>query len=293
MKNEEILSKNVISYLDYLRYIRKLSNNTYLSYKYNLIKITNYFDGVDISYLSDEEVREFIYKVDESSETKAHYLTVLRSFYDYLIDNFIIKSNPAKNIKMPKLKKKLPKYLTLEEVDQLLNIKLTKPIDYRNKAMLEVLYATGIRISELLDLKMSDYYVEEDCIKVLGKGSKERIVPISEITKKYLLLYINDYRKFILKERTSDYIFVNYNAKRMSRQGFTKILKSIADENHLDKEISPHILRHSFATHLLNNGANLRIIQELLGHSYISTTEIYSHISKEKIKDDYKNHPHY
>ena len=159
--------------------------------------------------------------------------------------------------------------------------------------MLEVLYATGMRISELLDLKLSNYYETDALIKVMGKGNKERIIPIGDITIKYLNLYINEYRKYILKTRQSDFIFVNYNGNRMSRQGFTKILKKCGEDSKIKKEISPHILRHSFATHLLNNGADLRIIQELLGHENISTTEIYSHLSKEKIIDDYKKHPHY
>ena len=194
---------------------------------------------------------------------------------------------------MPKIEKRLPKFLTEKEVDSLLNIPLTHPIDYRNKAMLELLYATGIRISELLNLTMANYNIEDESIKVMGKGSKERIIPLSEITMKYLNLYLNEYRNFILKEKQSDYIFINYTGKKMSRQGFFKILKQICQKSGINKEISPHVLRHSFATHLLNNGADLRIIQELLGHENISTTEIYSHISKEKIIEDYKKHPHY
>lgn len=293
MKNEVKLSKNITNFLDHLKYERKLSNNTYLSYRYNLIKISNYFNGEDITHLNDDDIRNFIYKLTETSKTKAHYLTVLKSFYNYLLESEIIKSNPCDNIKSPKIEKKLPKYLTEEEVIRLLDIKLTEPINYRNKAMLELLYATGIRISEMLDLKINNYYQDDECIKVMGKGKKERIIPIGDITIKYLNMYINEYRNYILKTKQSDYLFVNYNGSRLSRQGFFKILKKICRENNIEKDISPHILRHSFATHLLNNGANLRVIQELLGHENISTTEIYSHISKEKVKEDYKKHPHY
>lgn len=293
MKNEVKLSKNITNFLDHLKYERKLSNNTYLSYRYNLIKISNYFNGEDITHLNDDDIRNFIYKLTEISKTKAHYLTVLKSFYNYLLESEIIKSNPCDNIKSPKIEKKLPKYLTEEEVIRLLDIKLTEPINYRNKAMLELLYATGIRISEMLDLKINNYYQDDECIKVMGKGKKERIIPIGDITIKYLNMYINEYRNYILKTKQSDYLFVNYNGSRLSRQGFFKILKKICRENNIEKDISPHILRHSFATHLLNNGANLRVIQELLGHENISTTEIYSHISKEKVKEDYKKHPHY
>lgn len=293
MKDEIKLSKNITNFLDHLKYERKLSNNTYLSYRYNLIKITNYFNGEDITHLNGDDVRNFIYKLTETSKTKAHYLTVLKSFYNYLLESEIIKSNPCDNIKSPKIEKKLPKYLTEEEVIRLLDIKLTEPINYRNKAMLELLYATGIRISEMLDLKINNYYQDDECIKVMGKGKKERIIPIGDITIKYLNMYINEYRNYILKTKQSDYLFINYNGSRLSRQGFFKILKKICRENNIEKDISPHILRHSFATHLLNNGANLRVIQELLGHENISTTEIYSHISKEKVKEDYKKHPHY
>lgn len=293
MKDDIKFSKDVESFLDYLKYERKLSNNTYLSYRYNLIKIANYFNSGDLIKLKDDDIKNFIYKSKESSKTKAHYITVLKSFFNYMLDLDKISVNPCENIKMPKLDKRLPKFLTEEEINTLLNIELRTPIDYRNKAMLELLYATGMRISELLDLKIYNYYDKEQFVKVMGKGSKERIIPISDITKKYLNLYINEYRNYILKTKDSEYLFVNYNGNRMSRQGFFKILKHQCDACHIKKEISPHILRHSFATHLLNNGADLRIIQELLGHENISTTEIYSHISKEKIIKDYKKHPHY
>ena len=294
VKKEEIeLNKNIENYLNYLLYERKLSKNTYESYRYNLIKICKYFKDEDITYLTSDNIREFLYKSEEEAKTKAHYLACLKSFYEYMQDINIIKVNPCENIKSPKLEKSLPKYLTIEEVDKLLDIDLYKPIDYRNKAMLELLYATGMRISELLNLTLSNINIEDASVKVMGKGSKERIIPMSDITIKYLEMYINEYRGLILNDKVSDYLFVNYNGNRMSRQGFFKILKNLADKANIKCEISPHILRHSFATHLLNNGADLRVIQELLGHENISTTEIYSHISNEKIKDDYMNHPHY
>lgn len=293
MKNTEELNKNIEDFLNYLKYERKLSNNTYLSYRYNLIKITDFFKGHELINLKDDDIRNFIYKCNESSKSKSHYITVLKSFYNYMLDLERININPCENIKLPKIEKKLPKFLTIDEVNKLLDINLREPIDYRNKAMLEVLYATGMRISELLDLKLSNYYEDDALIKVMGKGSKERIIPIGDITIKYLNLYIKEYRKYILKTKQSDYIFINYNGNRMSRQGFFKLLKKICNDSHIKKEISPHTLRHSFATHLLNNGADLRIIQELLGHENISTTEIYSHLSKDKIIDDYSKHPHY
>ena len=293
MKKDIKLNENIELYLNFLKYERKLSNNTYESYSYNLLKIFNYFHQIDLIKLSSDDIRMFLYNSKESSKTKSHYLTVLKSFYDYMLDLDQINKNPCDEIKSPKISKNLPKFLTEEEVNKLLDIKCVKPIDYRNKAMLEMLYATGMRISELLNLELSNINLIDESVKVMGKGSKERIIPISDITIKYLKIYLNSYRNFILNDKTSEYIFINYNGKRMSRQGFFKILKTLCQKSGINKEISPHILRHSFATHLLNNGADLRIIQELLGHENISTTEIYSHISKEKIRDDYAKHPHY
>ncbi len=288
----EELDKNIIDYLDYLKYERKLSNNTYESYYYNLKMISDFFDSKKVINLNEDDIRNYLYKLDKNSKTKAHYLTVLNSFYEYMLELNRITKNPCVNIKMPKLDKRLPKYLTFEEIDKLLDIDCKKPIDYRNKAMLEVLYATGIRISELLNLTKSNYNKSGAYIKVMGKGKKERIVPIGDITIKYLDIYVDKYRGYILNTKDSNYLFVNYNGQRMSRQGFFKILKKQCQLSEINKEISPHIIRHSFATHLLNNGADLRIIQELLGHENISTTEIYSHISDEKIASDYQNHPH-
>jgi len=293
MKNEDIKDKNLEKYLNYLRYERKLSKNTYESYYYNLNKILEYFENKSLVSLNEDDIRTFLYNSKESSKTKAHYLTVLKSFYDYMLDIDEIKINPCENIKSPKIDKKLPNFLSIEEVDKLLNIKCQNPIDYRNKAMLELLYATGMRITELLDLKLSNVNETDAVVKVMGKGSKERVIPIGDITIKYLNMYINEYRNYILKTKESDFLFVNYNGSRMSRQGFFKILKNICQKSGINKEISPHILRHSFATHLLNNGADLRIIQELLGHENITTTEIYSHISNEKIIKDYNKHPHF
>ena len=293
MKLEEKLNENIELFLNYLKYERKLSDNTYKSYYYNLVKICNNFKDNNLLKLNSDDIRTYLYNLKESSKTKAHYLTVLKSFYNYMLDMDCISKNPCDDIKSPKIPKNLPKFLTEEEVFKLLDIKCTKPIDYRNKAMLEVLYATGMRISELLNLEISNINYIDESIKVMGKGSKERIIPISDVTIKYLKIYIDEYRNFILKNNTSEYVFINYNGKRMSRQGFFKILKYVCQKSGINKDISPHVLRHSFATHLLNNGADLRIIQELLGHENISTTEIYSHISNEKIKDDYSKHPHY
>ena len=280
-------------YLEYLKYERKLSNNTILSYSDNLKQFSAYFENKNLLNLTEQDIRIFIASLNKTEKTKAHYLTVLNSFYSFLCHENKIKINPCENIRQPKLPKKLPNYLTIEEVDKLLDVRLDSPLAYRNKTMLELLYSSGVRITELIELKLNNVDFTDEIIRVIGKGSKERIIPLGDEALKYLKLYINQYRNLILKTKTSDYLFINNFGNKITRQGFFKIIKKECKAQGIDKNVSPHTLRHSFATHLLNNGADLRIIQELLGHSDISTTQIYTHISKEKIKQDYENHPRY
>lgn len=284
-------NKYIEEYLDYLRYERKLSINTYNSYYDNLKIINDYFKNSNILYLDTDEIKNYLYNLDKDPKTKAHYLSVLNSFYNYMILIGHIEINPAAPIKMPKIDKNLPNYLTVDEVDKLLNISCTKPLDYRNKAMLEMLYATGTRISELVNLKFNQLDLDDCIIRVLGKGKKERIIPVADVALDSLKTYINEYRPFILKTKTSDYVFINKDGQPISRVGFFKIIKKLCLKAGIKKNVSPHTLRHSFATHLLNNGADLRIIQELLGHENLSTTEIYSHLGNKKLESDYENHP--
>lgn len=288
MKNNDYVGK----YLEYLKYERKLSNNTFLSYKYNLDKFLLFFEKKDVIYLATDDIRDFLYQDGVTSRTRAHYLTVLNSFYNYLCENNYLLKSPTLTIKLPKIDKKLPEYLTIEEVDKLLNIYPVKPFDFRNCAMLELIYGSGLRVSELVDLKISNIDFNDDILRIMGKGSKERIVPMNDKAKNALKDYIENYRNFLLKSKDSDYVFINNFGKKISRQGFFKILKKVCNDNGINKHVSPHTLRHSFATHLLNNGADLRVIQELLGHSNLTTTQIYSHIAMGKIKDDYNFHPH-
>lgn len=191
-------------------------------------------------------------------------------------------------IKSFKEYRKLPNILTIEEVDNLLDIKLDTPFDYRNKAMLELMYSSGLRVSELVSLKLQDIDLDNSYVRCFGKGSKERIVPIGEYANNYLKIYIQDYRDSMKKGYYTENIFLNNHGKEMTRQGFFKIIKKIANEKNIDKNITPHMLRHSFATHLLNNGADLRTIQEMLGHANITTTQIYTNVSTEILKENYK-----
>lgn len=285
------MEQHIISYLDYLKFEKKLSINTLNSYRDNLNQFMKYFENKDLLKLKENDIKSFISNLEKTEKTKAHYLTVLNSFYNFLCDEEKININPCENIRQPKLPKKLPNYLTIEEVDKLLDIRLDNPLAYRNKAMLELLYSTGVRITELIELKLNNIDFTDEIIRVMGKGSKERIIPLGEEAVKYLSMYINQYRNLILKTKTSEYLFINNFGNQITRQGFFKIIKKECKAHGIEKNVSPHTLRHSFATHLLNNGADLRVIQELLGHSDISTTQIYTHISKEKIKQDYECHP--
>lgn len=286
-----IEEKDVLSFLEYLKYERRLSVNTIDSYGENLLLVSKYLNK-DLINATRDDIKNFFDNFDGDVKTKAHYLTVLNSFYKYLIFMGKCSINPCDGIKHPKLSKKLPEYLTSEEINKLFDIRLTKPIDYRNKAMLEVLYATGTRISELINLELNQIDFDECIIRVTGKGKKDRIIPIGDTAMDALKNYILNYRIFLVKTNDNNYVFLNKNGNKISRQGFFKILKGLAFDAGIKKDISPHTIRHSFATNLLNNGADLRIIQELLGHENLQTTEIYSHLTNKKIEDDYQNHPH-
>lgn len=288
---DKIEDKDVIDFLEYLKYERRMSVNTIDSYGENLLLISDTLKKKLIN-LDSNDVRNFLLNIDAVPRTKAHYLTVLNSFYRYLIFMDKLVNNPCDGIKSPKLEKKLPTYLTSEEVDKLLNMRLTKPVDYRNKAMLELIYATGARISEITNLELNQIDYDECIIRVTGKGKKDRIIPFGDTASKALKEYIEVYRVFLIKNDTCNYVFINKNGSKISRQMIFKILKSLAKKAGIEKEISPHTLRHSFATNLLNNGADLRVIQELLGHENLETTEIYSHLQNKKIEEDYSNHPH-
>lgn len=290
---EELIEK----YINYVLFERRLSKNTASSYKNDLDKFMLYLKDNSINSFKKAEKRDitnYLEYLDNNHITTssiARKLTTIKNFYTYLEKTEIVKKNITEGIERPKLRKKLPEVLTIEEVDKLLDINLNTAFDYRNKAMLELLYGTGLRISELLDLKLSDIDFENCIVRCMGKGSKERIVPIGEYVIFYLNTYL-EYRKVLLKNKKSDYLFLNSRGSRLSRFSFFKILKQLLITKGIKKNISPHSLRHSFATHILEGGGDLRSIQELLGHSDISTTKIYTHISNKQIKDDYEHfHP--
>ncbi len=296
MEKHGDLKIEMINFINYLLIDKKYSKNTIMSYQNELFKFNDYFSNKKIKDISKTDIRNYIkylnsQKIDERSI--AHSMSVLRSFYKFLsISNDKIE-NPIQTINLPKIPKKLPNVLSVDDVDKILNIQVVDKYSSRDKAMLELMYSSGLRVSELINLKLNDISLDEDVVRILGKGSKERIVPIGDCAKEALSNYINIYRKDLFKNNRSDYLFLSKNGTKLSRQYFFKLIKKQSSLNNINKNISPHTLRHSFATHMLNYGADLRSIQELLGHSDISTTQIYTHISQSKIKDDYINsHPH-
>lgn len=290
------LNQFVKEYLSYLLIDKKYSNDTIHSYQNDLEKFCIFFRNKSLENINKQDIcnyLKFLENENLNSKSIAHNISVLRSFYKFLIISKKTENNPMVFIELPKLPKTLPNVLSIDEVDKLLNIDVKDKYSARNKAMLELMYSSGLRISELINLKVVDVSLDEALVKIFGKGSKERLVPIGDCALNSIKKYIVIYRPELIKKQSSDYLFLSSRGSKMSRQAFFKIIKQIASENNIKTEISPHTLRHSFATHMLNYGADLRSIQELLGHSDISTTQIYTHISKSKINDDYqKSHPH-
>jgi integrase/recombinase XerD len=291
MKNKEYLK----DYLEYLKIDRKYSDNTISSYEANLkhflFSTPKEIENITIQDL--EQFLELLNKEKKSTRTIAHYITVLKEFFKFLEREEIISENPTLYLVQPKLNKSLPNVLSEEEVLQILDIPLNNKYDYRNKAMLELMYSSGLRISELIEVKVHDINLEEASLKVMGKGSKERMLPLGDYAIYYIKVYLENYRDSLLKDNKNDYLFLNSRGNKLTRQAFFKLLKEIAIKKDIKTEFSPHTLRHSFATHLLKHGADLRSIQELLGHASLSTTQIYTHIADEQIKQDYENaHPH-
>lgn len=281
--------KNIEDYELFLKTEKKLGNNTIDSYILDIIKFYEWNNNSDITYMSKKQILEYISYLRSYLNEKSinRHISSLKGFYLYLVDNNIIRESPLEEIYSLKTKKTLPKYLSVEEVDRLLNINLKTPFDYRNKAMIEVMYATGLRVSELVGLCFSNIDFENSLIRVNGKGKKDRIVPLGEIAQYYLKIYINDYRSKLLNKNNYDLIFLNNHGKPISRQGFNFILNNIRKEVKIDKDITPHTLRHSFATHLLERGADIRSIQEMLGHENISTTNIYTYVVNNVLRENY------
>lgn len=289
IKNKKLLSDYIIE----LKTIKQRDKDTTVnSYSEDIYKYLEYMESKNISSALDinyNNLLDYLKYLDDNKyevSSIARKIVSIKAFHKYLSENYKVIDISTK-INTPRFYRKLPNILTIEEVDNLLDIKLDTPFDYRNKAMLELMYSSGLRVSELINLELSDIDLNNNYVRCFGKGSKERIVPIGEYSSKYLSIYINEYRDSMKKGYYTEKIFLNNHGKEMTRQGFFKIIKKIAKDKDINKNITPHMLRHSFATHLLNNGADLRTIQEMLGHSSISTTQIYTNVTNDILKENY------
>jgi len=283
----------IIDFLNYCIFEKGLSDKTKESYNNDLdiYKLFLKKRGITtVDKISSDDIKDFLKeRSNEETTTIAHNLTVIKNFHAYLLKEKIVNNNVSEFIERPKLRKSIPKSLSVEDVDKLLDIPLNSPFDYRNKAMLELMYGSGLRVSELVNLEINDIDHINCVIRILGKGSKERDIPVGE----YALYYLEEYLKVrdsLLKKKACSKLFLNNHGNGITRQGFFKILKGLLLEKGLNPEVSPHTLRHSFATHLINRGADLRSIQEMLGHSDISTTKIYTRVSDEKVIEDYNKY---
>lgn len=287
------LEDAIADFINYCIFEKGLSDKTKLSYLNDLEvykKFLNIRKIENVNQITSDDIKDFLkMRSEEETTTIAHNLTVIKNFHAYLIKEKIVKENVSEFIERPKLKKSIPKALSMDDIDILLDIELKTPFDYRNKAMLELMYGCGLRVSELINLEVHDIDMTNCLVRIMGKGSKERDIPIGEYAIHYLNQYL-DQREKLLKNKSCDKLFLNNHGQGMTRQGFFKNLKGILKEKGLNENISPHTLRHSFATHLLNRGADLRSIQEMLGHSDISTTKIYTKVNDEKVLEDYQTY---
>lgn len=285
----------VEAFCDYLMLERGLAENTVAAYRRDLCRFGEWArkQGLDFAIVTDEDIRNFIRALRKrrySPRSMARFLSSLRSFYRFLLLSERCSENPTENVESPKLWKTLPKYLTSDEVERLLNSPdLNDRLGIRDRSMLELIYATGMRVSELTGLLLENVIMDPGLVRVMGKGGKERIVPVGREALAVLEQYLTCSRpllnRFLVQE-----LYLSQRGRAMTRQGFWKIVKKYARNTGITKTISPHLLRHSFATHLLENGADLRVLQMLLGHADISTTQIYTHITRERMKRIYQQH---
>ena len=277
----------------YLKIERGMSKHTVNNYTFDVQKLALYLETHEMLLtplqITTEHVQGFIYEMAKelNPRTQSRLISGLRSFYDYLIFENYCESNPLERIEAPKIGRKLPDTLSVKDIDLIVAaVDLSKPQGERNRAIIETLYSCGLRVSELTELKISDLFFEEGFIKVTGKGNKQRFVPIGPLTQKYINLYKDHVRvQMKIEPAFNDTLFLNRRGKQLSRAMIFTIVKTLALEAGIQKNISPHTFRHSFATHLLENGADLRAIQMMLGHESITTTEIYMHVDKSHLKD--------
>ena len=290
---------NINGFRSYLMLERNLSENSIESYVRDVNKLVHFLEmndnKVSVKKINTSDLTAFIRWVAEigmSASSQSRIISGIKAFFRYLILENIISNDPSSLIEGPKKGLKIPETLSIEEIDQIINaIDLSHPQGQRNKAIIETLYGCGLRVSELINLKMSNWYKKDGFIKVIGKGDKERLIPIGNITAKVLNIYVNEVRCHLtIQKGQEDYIFLSKRGKYLSRISIYNIVKELAEKAQIKKNISPHTFRHSFATELIERGANLRAVQEMLGHESITTTQLYTHINKEFLRQSIISH---
>lgn len=293
------MKEHLRTYLHYLTLEKNLSENSVLSYKLNLVRYIDYLESLGIKKpeaIEEDMLSEFLKSLSElllSPRSIAQNISTLKGFHKFLVGEGIVKTDPTQNVTLPKLPKSLPDVLTQDEVDLVLKQPDTHlPLGVRDRSILETVYATGVRVSELLSLKQSNINFGDGFVRVFGKGSKERLVPIGRSAISWIKKYQAETRINLANENSKDVLFLNSRGKPMSRMAIWDIVDKYVRQARIEKAVHPHTFRHSFATHLLEGGADLRAVQEMLGHSDISTTEIYTHIDREYLKEVHKTfHP--
>ena len=291
------MNEEINDYLHYLTIERGLSLNTRKSYERDLLQYLHYLEDEQITSWQDVDryvVINYLEKMHDEKKAPAtvtRMITSLRRFHQFLRQERLTDHDPMQHIDTPKKVQKLPSTLSLTEVERLIETPdTTQNLGIRDRAILEVMYATGMRVSELVGLQLSDLHLSLGLVQTLGKGDKERIIPLGDYAIQWLERYLDEARPLLVANPSETHVFVNHHGTGLSRQGIWKNLKQLVREAGINKEVTPHTLRHSFATHLLENGADLRTVQELLGHADISTTQIYTHITKKRMTDVYKQH---
>ncbi|WP_431029610.1 site-specific tyrosine recombinase XerD [Lysinibacillus sp. LZ02] len=297
----EAFTYPIEDYIHFIRVERQLSNNTLASYRRDLVAYAQHLQEVQQIKSFNDVAREHILlhlqnlrTEGKTARTVARHISSIRSFHQFLLREKVTTTDPTVHLEMPQLEQKLPKVLSIEEIDALISAPdRSKPQGIRDVGMLELLYASGMRISELIELNLEDIHLTMGFVRVFGKGGKERIIPLGRGALNAVSKYLERARYELQGNYPkTDALFINRRGKRLTRQGCWKLLKQHAQAAHIQKELTPHVLRHSFATHLIENGADLRAVQEMLGHADISTTQIYTHVSKTRLSEVYKQfHP--
>lgn len=293
-----IMNKNIEQFLNYLKYELNYSALTIKGYEQEITKFLQFLNAKQLKWqnVENDDIRNYLKKLDEQKYSKASIsrnLSALRSFYKFLSDNNKVSKNPFKSISNPKKDKKLPNFLNYEEINKIFeSISLDTELGIRNRFIVEILYDTGIRVSELVNITLSSIHLEEKTILITGKGNKKRIVYFGDYLLEMFHLYLNHSRNKLIKQKQHSYLVVNNRGDKITTRGVEMLIDKIVNEASLKHKISPHVLRHTFATHMLNGGSDIKTVQQLLGHESLSTTGIYTHITNDVLRTEYlKNHP--